>query len=79
MNKRIMKIDPDQKYSHNDEPKCRVSFTGEDADGDRISVEINGEDAREYLRLAQALAGNESRSTEQLIRSLDERRTLEAK
>lgn len=77
MNKRIMKIDPEQKWLHNHEPKCRVSFRGDDADGDSIEIVLKGEDAQEFVRLAQALAGNASRTTEQLIRALDERRTLE--
>ena len=75
MNKRILKIDPDHKM-YGDNLSVRVDLSGRDADGDRIGVELKDEDAREFVRLAQALAGQESRTTDQLIAALDERRTL---
>lgn len=78
MNKRILKIDADASWGHDSKPMCSVRFNGVDHDNDMLFIELGGEDAREFLRLAQAIAGQESRTTDQLIRALDERRTLEA-
>lgn len=77
MNKRILKIDREQRWAHSDEPKCSVTFSGEDAEGDHIRIELKGEDAYEFLRLAQATAAQEKTVTNRLIERLDEMRTLE--
>lgn len=76
MNKRILKIDSEHAHPWNDDPSCRVQFYGHDADGDQIRIELTGDDAREFLRLAQAVAGQERFMTDHLIEQLNEQRTL---
>lgn len=64
MNKRILKIDPDQTENWGEKkPSCRCNISGKDKDGDSINITLDEYDAQALIRIAQEIARQEDSAT----------------